>query len=367
MADAVEDGLRESNPAARRRGRGKRSGGASRQRGPEKAVTDALGVLLIAERAALLSGRDDEFVAIVLAGFTGIRWGELVGLETRYVRPGTVRVEWQLYELDNGELHRCPPKDGSHRTIDLPDWLAGLVAGHVARTRPRACARHGHTYVFRGHRPPNGAARQPGARLIDVARRAGVSTGTASNVLNHPDRVSESTRELVTGAARDRGYVRRLPTEELSSHWRRNGFATWLFRPAATGWYPRKAPTAAHPVPVLGTPWPGVSARGRGARERADACWLPIAPRLTPHGLRHTHKTLMDRLGTPAKLKDDRMGHLDGSVQARYSHITDEMRTRLLDGLTGLWEAALCQRRSMAGGSPVAVLDELLRAPGGRG
>jgi hypothetical protein len=139
LADAVEEGLRDSNPAERRRGRGRRAG-RSRRRGPEKAVTTALGILLIAERAALLSGRDDEFVAIVLKGFTGIRWGELVGLETRYVRPTGIRIEWQLYELDTGELHRCPPKDDSHRTVDTPGWLAGLVSNHITRTRPAACA-----------------------------------------------------------------------------------------------------------------------------------------------------------------------------------------------------------------------------------
>jgi hypothetical protein len=49
----------------------------------------------------------------------------------------------------------------------------------------------------------------------------------------------------------------------------------------------------------------------------------------------------MDGLDTPSKLKDERMGHIDGSVQARYSHITTEMRRQLLDGLTGLWDAAL--------------------------
>ena len=38
-----------------------------------------------------------------------MRFGELVGLETGYVRPNGVRDEWQLYELDNGEMHRCPP------------------------------------------------------------------------------------------------------------------------------------------------------------------------------------------------------------------------------------------------------------------
>ena len=119
LADAVEDGLVLSNPAARRRGRGRRVG-RSQHRAAEKTITTALGVLLIAERAALLSGRDDEFVAVVLMAFSGIRWGELVGLETEYVRAGGIRVEWQLYELDNGELHRCPPKDESRRLVPVP-------------------------------------------------------------------------------------------------------------------------------------------------------------------------------------------------------------------------------------------------------
>jgi hypothetical protein len=70
---------------------------------------------LLAERAALLSGRDDEFTTVVTLGFTGLRWGELVGPGDRYVRPDAVRVEWQLYELDTGELYRCPPKDDSYR------------------------------------------------------------------------------------------------------------------------------------------------------------------------------------------------------------------------------------------------------------
>lgn len=360
MADSVDAGLRDSNPAARRRGRGKRSG-AYRNRGPEKAVTSALGILLIAERAALLSGRDDEFVAVVLKGFTGIRWGELVGLESEFVRNGSIRVEWQLYELDSGVMHRCPPKDGSHRTIDTPDWLTELVAGHLTRTRPQPCACHGRKYVFRGHRSANGAARAPGPKLIDVARRAGVSTGTVSTTYNHPEAVTDATRAKVEQAAADLGYLRGFQGGQLSAHWRRNGFTTWLFRPAATGWYPAKAPQPTHPVPILGEPWPGIPSRGRGAAARADACWLPIAPGLTPHGLRHTNKTLMDGLDTPSKLKDERMGHLDGSVQARYSHITSDMRARLMDGLTQHWVEALVQRSRWSATSPVKVLDSVLR------
>jgi hypothetical protein len=72
----------------------------------------------------------------------------------------------------------------------------------------------------------------------------------------------------------------------------------------------------------------------------------------------------MDGLDTPSKLKDERMEHVDGSVQARYSHITADMRRQLLDGLTDLWDAALDQRLRYSGSSPVEVLDALLREHG---
>ncbi|WP_405479366.1 hypothetical protein [Streptomyces sp. NBC_00009] len=55
------------------------------------------------------------------------------------------------------------------------------------------------------------------------------------------------------------------------------------------------------------------------------------------------------------------MGHIDGSVQARYSHITREMRDDLVANLTGEWEAALDARLAMCPTSPVAVLNDLLR------
>ncbi|MFI5906210.1 LacI family DNA-binding transcriptional regulator [Dactylosporangium sp. NPDC051541] len=353
LADAVDEGLIVANPATRRRGRGKRAG-RSRSRGPEKAITNVLGVLLLAERAALLSGRDDEFTALVTLGFTGTRWGEVVGLEAQYVRPTEIRIEWQLYELDTGELHHCPPKDDSRRTVVVPAWLSGLLRAQTAKT----CGCHGRAYVFSGHRPPNGSVRQLGPKLVDVARRAGVSTGTVSAVLNNRDSVAAATRETVVQAIADLGYVRNAASGDLAAHWRRSGFASWLFQPAATGRYPGRNP---RPVPILGEPWPGVPVRGRNAAGRADACWVPIAPGLTPHGLRHTYKTMMIELGTPPVLMDEQLGHLDGSVQARYSHTTPEMRRKLTDGLTDLWVAAVEARAEISPRSPVGVLDEMLR------
>jgi LacI family transcriptional regulator len=44
--------------------------------------------------------------------------------------------------------------------------------------------------------------------IRDVARRAGVSLGTVSHVLNHPERVSTVTRERVRDAIEELGFVR---------------------------------------------------------------------------------------------------------------------------------------------------------------
>ena len=68
----------------------------------------------------------------------------------------------------------------------------------------------------------------------------------------------------------------------------------------------------------------------------------------------------MEELGTPPKLLDERLGHQDVSVQARYSHVTVEMRRQLMAGLTQLWEASLEARAAVNPRSPVAVLDRLL-------
>ncbi len=86
-------------------------------------VTDVLGILLTAERPALLSGRDDDCVAVVLKVYSGKRWGEIVCLATEFVRRDFVRIEWRLYEVGTGELVRCPPKDDSYRTIKLDGLL----------------------------------------------------------------------------------------------------------------------------------------------------------------------------------------------------------------------------------------------------
>jgi integrase len=305
LEDALADGLIRANPAAKRRGKGRRTGRYA-GRGPEKVITDPLGALLIAERAAILAGRDDEFVAVILGFYTGMRWGEVVGLETAYVRPGLIRVEWQLYELEGEGLIKCRPKDDSHRDVDVPDWLWKLVTGHIARIAPRPCACHGYTYVFRGRK----------------------------------------------AAGRDRGQ---------GAHWRRSGFGDWVFEPAVSGWYPKKSPQPRRPVPLAADPWPGRPLRGRNNQGRAEMCWLPIADGMTPHGWRHAHKSHMGELRIPEVLSHDRLGHKMGGIAGVYSHVTPAMRAELMNALTGCWERSLEARAAMNPHSPVPVLDALLQ------
>ena len=57
--------------------------------------------------------------------------------------------------------------------------------------------------------------------IKDVARLAGVSQGTVSNVLNHPDRVSEVRREAVTRAIAELGFVRHEAARHLRAGYSR--------------------------------------------------------------------------------------------------------------------------------------------------
>jgi hypothetical protein len=108
--------------------------------------------------------------------------------------------------------------------------------------------------------------------LAHVARRAGVSNGLVSMAFNHLEAVSEPSKAAIAAAIADLSDVRGGWSGELAPHWRRSGFATWLFQPATTRRYPRKDQFAPHPVPILAHRGPGlryVAATPLGAPTRA--------------------------------------------------------------------------------------------------
>ena len=204
-----------------------------------------LQALLVAERAALLSGRDDDFTMVVTIAYTGLRWGEVIGLEREHVQRDEMHVEWQLREI-RSTFHRLPPKDDSYRSpswepclpVDLPPFLAELLARQIqAQPRQRcACAaQHGGSgyYVFLG---PDGG------------------------------------------------------------HCRRSNYARRVFRPACDGRYHPGAGQPARLVIADASAWPGVPVatwpsaqpgtgaftppRGRGIQPIPEdvplTCWLPV-------------------------------------------------------------------------------------------
>jgi hypothetical protein len=197
--------------------------------------------------------------------------------------------------------------------------------------------------------------------ITDVARRAKVSKGTVSTSLNRPELVAEATQARIQDAIEDLGYVRDGRRAQRAWHWRRSGFAARVFQPAVTGWYPKKGPQPARPVPLMAEPWPGVPIRDQRAVSGAELAWLPIAKGLMPHGLRHSHKTVMTELRIHEVFSHERMGHELGGIGARYMHVTDAMRRELCELLTARWEASLDARLVLCSTSSVPALNELLR------
>jgi len=290
LSDAVIADLISRNVAEipRRRGMGASEARAAAAEAELKPWTNPLHALLIAERAALLSGRDEEFVQVIAMHYTGMRWGEMTGLEASSVKPGSIRIWWQLPEV-NGIFVKIPPKYGSRRTIDIAPFLWNLLSTHMRATEGRECS----------------CDRSSGAPTCDGSRHV---------FLGRPRQQPGDQNQ------QDRSGV----------HQRRSGYAAWIFKPAAAGWYPQRKPQPAHPVPVTAAPWPGIPVRGRNAGGRAQACWLPILPSATPHSCRHGRETGMNNHGVPKVLRDLVMGHRTAGMEGVYPRITPRSRAALL-------------------------------------
>jgi hypothetical protein len=104
--------------------------------------------------------------------------------------------------------------------------------------------------------------------------------------------------------------------------------------------------------------------RGHGiavvSAETPLACWLPIRHGLTPHELRHSHKTWMAEDGIPEILAEQRLGHQVPGMRGLYAHASDRMRDELKQALQARWQESLKDRAAVNPHSPLPLLDELL-------
>lgn len=331
LEDAIRLGMIPVNPAARLRNRGRKSGrGDTAQE--EVWFTD-LEAFLVAERCAALAGRPDDFIHLITLAYTGMRWGESIGLERKFFRLSSIRVEQQVYER-RGVWVKKPPKDGSKRTIHLPPFLSDLLSQQMQRHGDGAC--------------------------------------------------SCGSQEKGCGGGR---YVF-LP--EDGDHERRSNFGRRRFRPAVDGRFADAKDRPGYPVlaDIATVPWPGMVKRSWPAAVAGEefapprrrgfwtydpethhmVSWGPVLgqsddpdKRGKVHGLRHSHKVMLDELLVPSVVSEGRLGHKRRTIEAAYSHESPEMVRMVTEGLQARWERTLRQRAEMFGGrSSVPIVDELL-------
>ena len=328
LGDAVHAGKIDRNPAERRKGRRGRM--RAKGRAPAHAaqqtaanVITPFQALCLAERCALLSGQDIDFVMNVFAAWTGVRWGELLAVEGSAGKDSPVQiskagistyaVDWQLREL-GGAVRKSAPKDGSYRVLDLPPFLADII-GWAMDNRRETCS-----CPLSDERPVcKGDDRAP-ANYLFLGPRGG-----------HP---------------------------------RRSNYAEDFLTPAAEGLHPTRQGVR-RPVYVTAEPWPGIPIRSGNrkhkAADMAAGTWPNLTGKLKPHDYRHTHATWLDDAGLSKVIQMDRRGHAMQGMDRVYMHVTPEMRQRLCDVLEELWQAAVAQRYVIHAHSQVPLLDRILR------
>ena len=106
-----------------------------------------------------------------------------------------------------------------------------------------------------------------------------------------------------------------------------------------------------------------VQCPGSGKPPASDvpfACWLPARDGLTPHGLKHSHKTWMAEDGIPEILAEQRLGHQVPGMRGLYAHASERMRDELTAALQARWEESLRERATIDPHSPIPLLDNLL-------
>jgi hypothetical protein len=101
---------------------------------------------------------------------------------------------------------------------------------------------------------------------------------------------------------------------------------------------------------------------GSGEQPASDAplaCWLPVKDGLTPHGLRHSHKTSFED-SIPEILAEQRLGPQVPGMRGLYAHASQRMHDELTADLQARWEESLRERAAIDPHSTVPLLDTLL-------
>lgn len=135
MADAVHDRRLEFSPVRPKRKRGKRQA-------PDVRTRKGIAVELEAVMAIRKRLPGPVAVMVLVAVFTGMRWGEIAGMRRSYLTlmpdaPGgpcgfyVIDEKKGALHEDGAQLYFGPPKTRRGRTVDLPPFLVELLAAYL--------------------------------------------------------------------------------------------------------------------------------------------------------------------------------------------------------------------------------------------
>ncbi|TDD82210.1 zinc finger domain-containing protein [Actinomadura rubrisoli] len=380
LGDARDAGMVDVNAATRRRRRGRVSVRRLIQAKSERPWLTPLTMFLLAERTAAQTGRDDDFIMWTTCGWCGLRWGELMGLQRPAYLGDKLVVDVQLSPPNGGPFVLKPPKDGSLRNddpdffgaVDLPPFLTQLLDYQIAKNLPADCGCDcgGSKFLFPnksgGHHLHAAYKDFPWLQAVTgfgPARppRDGRSIGSPPRPVllecssGFPGAPLTPAWPAATGADWEPPVVRGIPRYDLPIiDAEEVDCPRCAARPGSRCRSASGRPTKTHGRRID-------AARDSGhVRYRELACWLPLKAGLTPHGLRHSHRVMLDELGTPRVLAYDRFGHTLPGIGGTYSHVSQSMRENLRARLQARWEQTLDERLALAPGSSVPFVDALL-------
>lgn len=244
-----------------------------------------------------------EGLMVLVAAFTGLRWGELAGLHKsqclllrrdrleggkHFVRK-VLRIDPQVGTLHEVEFELTADELAAWRIAEKARVEKAVAAGRTPRPKKEPDAR---VELYLG--PPKN---EKSAREVDVPPF--LAELLAVHLATWPHEYPFSTQG--------------------GQNWRRGNFGRQALRPAADGRTALKA------------------SRGHAPR----TAWEPILPGLTMRGLRHSHDTWMKEDRIDRALRFQRMGWVVKDIEGVYEHVTPQMRMELLDALQARWERAL--------------------------
>ncbi len=290
LAQGVVDGRLATNPADYVRLPSERSTGAA----PAGVVDDPAQFLTAAQVAALVNATPWPYnVTVHLAAWAGLRAAELCGLQVGDVelpaptinpnapaKPGVLRVERTVLQIDGVLTYDSPKTRGSRRTVPLPPELTAVLRDYLA-VHPR--------------RNEPTAPLFPGFGLTPSK-----PTGLAAT--NNAGRRVIPTPEEVRGALSVQEACDQL-TLDWSAMLRHGSFYRYVYRPAVLR-----------------------------ANRLTQSAGLP--PTLRFHALRHTYASLCVAAGLPALAIAKFMGHAKVTTTLTvYAHLFEDDHTDAMAAL----------------------------------